>query len=90
VVRGAVKAILYDLDDQIIKEVVLEEGDCSMTFRGGHNYQSMAEGSMVYEYKTGPYLGQERDKVFIDTVPDTAHHPMKAEMNPNHLPNAPA
>lgn len=65
VVRGKVKAILYDLDDTVIHEEILEAGDCSITFRGGHNYESMEDGSLVYEYKTGPYIGQSADKVFV-------------------------
>jgi cupin fold WbuC family metalloprotein len=65
VIRGRVKAILYDLDDTIVEEVVLEAGDCSITYRGGHDYESMEEGTVVYEYKTGPYHGQALDKVFI-------------------------
>ena len=66
VVRGKVKAILYDLDDQIIREVVLSQGDVSITYRGGHNYLILEDDTLVYEYKTGPYLGQEFDKTFID------------------------
>ena len=65
VIKGKVKAILYDLDDTIIHEEVLEAGDCSITFLGGHNYLSMEEGSIVYEFKTGPYYGQMKDKEFI-------------------------
>ena len=37
-----------------------------MTFRGGHNYLCLEDDSLVYEYKTGPYYGQKKDKVFID------------------------
>ena len=66
VVRGKVKAILYDLDDQIIREVVLSQGDVSITYRGGHNYLILEDDTLVYGYKTGPYLGQELDKTFID------------------------
>lgn len=66
VIRGRVKAILYDLDDCILEEVVLGPGDCSITFRGGHTYEALEDDTFVYEYKTGPYLGQERDKTFID------------------------
>ena len=66
VVRGSVKCIFYDLDDSIISEPVLFPGDCSMTFRGGHNYLILEDNTIVYEYKTGPYLGQEFDKVFLD------------------------
>ncbi len=65
VFKGKVKCIFYDLDDTIIAEPVLNPGDCSMTFRGGHNYLCLEEGTIVYEYKTGPYLGQEFDKTFI-------------------------
>lgn len=65
VIKGKVKAILYDIDDTVIHEEILNPGDCSITLRGGHNYLSMEEDTIVYEYKTGPYFGQEKDKVFI-------------------------
>jgi hypothetical protein len=65
VIKGSVKCIFYDLDDSIIAEPVLYPGDCSMTFRGGHNYLILEDDTIVYEYKTGPYLGQELDKEFI-------------------------
>ena len=66
VIKGSVKCIFYDLDDTIIAEPILKEGDCSMTFRGGHNYLILEDDTIVYEYKTGPYLGQELDKVFLN------------------------
>lgn len=66
VIKGSVKCIFYDLDDSIIGEYVLHPGDCSMTFRGGHNYLILEDNTIVYEYKTGPYLGQDLDKTFID------------------------
>ncbi len=66
VIKGSVKCIFYDLDDKIIAERDLFPGDCSMTFRGGHNYLILEEDTIVYEYKTGPYLGQEFDKTFIN------------------------
>lgn len=67
VVRGSVKCIFYDLDDTIIAEPVLKPGDCSMTFRGGHNYLILEDDTIVYEYKTGPYLGQQFDKEFLNS-----------------------
>ena len=66
VIQGAVKAILYDLNDEIIEEVILRAGDCSITFKGGHNYEAIEEDTIVYEYKTGPYQGREKDKSFIE------------------------
>ncbi len=65
IVQGSVKAILYDLDDEVIAEVVLNQGDASVTYRGGHNYLILEDETLVYEYKTGPYLGQKFDKAFI-------------------------
>ncbi len=65
VIKGSVKCIFYDLDDTIIAEPILYPGDCSLTFRGGHNYLILEDDTIVYEYKTGPYLGQELDKTFI-------------------------
>ena len=65
VIKGRIRVILYDLDDEIIKDEILMPGDASITFYGGHNYECLEEGSIVYEVKTGPYLGVEFDKVKI-------------------------
>tara|TARA_A100001011_G_scaffold166717_1_gene175467 strand:+ start:1617 stop:2027 length:411 start_codon:yes stop_codon:yes gene_type:complete len=65
VIEGSVKVIMYDLDDTIIETPILYPGDCSMTFQGGHTYKILEEDTIVYEYKTGPYKGQENDKEFI-------------------------
>lgn len=66
VIRGAVKCIFYDLDDTILKTVILNSGDASFTLFGGHNYEILEQNTLVYEYKTGPYEGIVFDKVFID------------------------
>ena len=65
VIRGKVKVIHYDLDDKIIKETILKPGECTITYRGGHNYLSLEENTLVYEMKTGPYQGIDKDKTFI-------------------------
>ena len=65
-IRGKIKCVFYDLDNSIVAERILYPGDSSFTLRGGHNYVSMEENSIVYEYKTGPYEGQEVDKKFIE------------------------
>jgi len=66
VYKGKVKCIFYDLDDTIISEQIIKEGEFSMTFRGGHNYEILQDNTLVLEYKTGPYLGVEMDKTFIN------------------------
>ena len=65
VIRGSVKCIFYDIDDTVISEPILYAGDSSFTLGGGHTYLILEDDTIVYEYKTGPYEGQEFDKVFI-------------------------
>jgi len=68
VIKGSVKCILYDLDGVVLEQPVLHPGDCSVTLGGGHNYLILEDDTLVYEYKTGPYRGQENDKVFINDI----------------------
>jgi cupin fold WbuC family metalloprotein len=65
VVKGSVMCVLYDLDDTIIAAPTLNAGDASFTLLGGHTYVILEDDTMVYEMKTGPYEGQEKDKMFI-------------------------
>jgi hypothetical protein len=66
VVRGRVKCIMYDIDNSsILATPILEAGDASFTLYGGHTYEILEDDTVVYEYKTGPYEGQELDKRFI-------------------------
>lgn len=66
VVRGKVRCIMYDIDNTtVLATPTLEPGDASFTLQGGHTYEILEEDTIVYEYKTGPYEGQELDKRFI-------------------------
>lgn len=65
VIQGSVKCIFYDVNDTILTTEILNVGDASFTFEGGHNYEILEDDTLVYEYKTGPYEGQEFDKTFI-------------------------
>jgi hypothetical protein len=66
VLRGRVKAIFYDLDDEVLCTEELNSGDVSITLYGGHNYEILEDDTLVLEYKTGPYYGQKLDKVFLN------------------------
>jgi len=66
VIKGRVKCLLFDIDDTLIAEPILEAGDASFTLYGGHTYEILEDDTIVYEYKTGPYEGQKLDKVFIN------------------------
>lgn len=65
VIKGSVKCILFDIDDQVIATPILYPGDASFTLYGGHTYEILEDDTIVYEYKTGPYEGQSLDKKFI-------------------------
>lgn len=65
VITGSVKVLFYDINDECLCSHVLNSGDVSMTFEGGHSYEILEDDTFVYEYKTGPYQGQALDKVFI-------------------------
>ena len=54
-----------DLNDELLDEPIINEGDCSVTLYGGHTYTALTDDTLVYEYKTGPYKGVELDKVMI-------------------------
>lgn len=66
VLKGAVKCTFYDINDTIIAEPVLMEGDASFTLHGGHTYTILEDNSLILEFKVGKYYGQELDKIFIN------------------------
>lgn len=65
VLSGSVRVTYFDEDGLEICKRDLGPGDVSVTLFGGHSYQILEE-SKVLEFKTGPYMGQMQDKVFID------------------------
>ena len=64
--KGSIKITLYDLDKSLLEQSTLYEGDILIYLRGGHTYEVLSEGTVIYEFKNGPYLGQQNDKVFLD------------------------
>ena len=64
VLSGRVLATFFDTDDTPLASVILSAGDVSVSLSGGHGYEIL-EDAKVLEFKTGPYLGQALDKVFI-------------------------
>ena len=66
VIQGSVECIFYDVDNSLLQKEVLYAGDASFTLEGGHNYLILEDKTIVYEYKTGPYEGQQLDKEFIE------------------------
>ena len=65
VIAGAVEVNYYDEGGVSLGSRQLSQGDCSVTLLGGHGYRILESPTLVYEFKTGPYEGQEIDKRFI-------------------------
>ena len=67
VLKGKIKITYYDEQKQKMGEAVLSAGGCTISFWGGHKYECLEDGTVVYEFKTGPYYGRTADKeVFSD------------------------
>ena len=65
VLDGSVRVDYYDIDDCLLDSKVLNSGSVSVTLHGGHAYTSLVEGTIVLEYKSGPYEGKDKDKRMI-------------------------
>jgi hypothetical protein len=66
VLKGAVAVDYYDEEDNRIGSKIIEEGGVTVTFGGGHSYESLTDDTLVYEFKSGPYFGRDADKVTIE------------------------
>lgn len=65
VLMGQVEVDYFtDSGDFIVTEI-LDAGDITISFRGGHGYRTLTSDALVYEFKSGPYEGLEIDKKFI-------------------------
>ena len=60
------KVAVYEslIDDTPIGDYTINEGDVTILLAGGHSLM-LEEDSIFYEFKTGPYEGQEKDKIWI-------------------------
>ncbi len=64
VISGVVETFLYDAEENLVGSISLNPGDCCITLSGGHKYKAMSD-TLVYEFKSGPYLGDTLDKHYI-------------------------
>ena len=62
VVSGKVKAIIYDLKENPVEELIVNAGDTLILLDCGHGYEILEDKTKVLEIKNGPYLGAETDR----------------------------
>ena len=63
--RGVVIVDLYDDEGGLLREIEMHAGDAIVLIHGVHAIR-VIEDMQCISVKQGPYLGEERDKVFVD------------------------
>ena len=62
ILEGIIELTIFDTDKKQIKKEILNRGDFTILLDGGHSLKVIKHAS-VFEFKNGPYLGPEKDKV---------------------------
>jgi hypothetical protein len=62
--RGVVAVQLYSDDKKLLREVILHAGDAIVLIHGVHAIRVL-EDMQCISVKQGPFLGTEKDKIFV-------------------------
>jgi cupin fold WbuC family metalloprotein len=62
VISGKLKVKFYDLDKSFVHEDILNKGDLSILFQGGHELEALTKNTTIFEIKNGPYMGPKKEK----------------------------
>jgi hypothetical protein len=65
--RGMVDVQLFDDDGRLLREVRLQPGDAIVLIHGVHAIR-VVEDFQALSVKQGPFLGDEEDKVVVETI----------------------
>ena len=55
IMKGQIQATYFDLDKKKISQRILNKGDISILYNGGHSLKCLKKNSIIYEIKNGPY-----------------------------------
>lgn len=64
VLKGSVKFQIYNRSFTLLDEGVLGENMALIQFEGGHSFE-ITKGTIFFEIKQGPYLGNNADKEYL-------------------------
>ena len=62
VISGKLNVKFYDIDKSLVHEDILNKGDLSILFQGGHKLEPLSKNTMIFEVKNGPYMGPKKEK----------------------------
>ena len=65
VIRGEIKADLFDINKKKLKSIFLKKGSCLVMHNGGHSLKVTKKNTIFYEIKNGPFQKNKIDKVEI-------------------------
>lgn len=63
VLHGKFKVEIFDIDNVHLSNLILKKYEMIVLFAGGHSLTSAVNNSRIIEFKNGPYLGSEYDKL---------------------------
>lgn len=72
VIKGALRARLFNREDVLVEELKLDAGDLLVCLAGGHGYEVLDDDTRVLEFKNGPYAGPEMDRRRFNSADRTA------------------
>lgn len=61
--KGKLYADLYGFDKDLVKSVLLNEGDIILLIGGGHGFRCI-EDTVLFELKQGPFTGLREKEIF--------------------------
>lgn len=62
IVQGAIRADIYDLQENFVESFTASAGDVVILLDSGHGYSVLEDGTRVLEVKNGPYPGADADR----------------------------
>ena len=65
IMKGWAIIRIFDTDLLPISEYLLRTGDVTILLNGGHSLE-IGEDCKILEFKTGPYEGRDKDKIWIE------------------------
>jgi hypothetical protein len=65
--RGVVAVDLFDDAGKVLREIIMRAGDAIVLIHGVHAIR-VIEDMQCITVKQGPFLGAEKDKVFVETA----------------------
>jgi len=65
-VEGIAEVTVYSDDKQFIDEIILNQYDFIVLYKGYHQLEILQDKTVLIETKNGPFASVEKDKVFFD------------------------